>query len=480
MSITRYPYFLANRPVAGRETIEVRNKYDGTVGMQAAVADEAVIDQAIAAAVNAADSCRRMASYARAEVLSQVVAGLTQRAEEFARVLVIEAGKPIRDARGEVGRAIDTFRIASEEATRITGEYMPLDVSARAEGCEGIWKRVPVGPCAFVSPFNFPLNLAAHKIAPAIAAGCSWVLKPASMTPISALMLGSILAETKLPPGAFSILPCSREAADKLVTDERIKLLSFTGSPEVGWDMKARAGRKKIVLELGGNAGCIVDKDADIEHAVARILIGAFYQSGQSCISVQRIFVHESIYDTVKKRLVEGAGKLKAGDPMLEETFLGPLITEADAQRVENWVNQAVGRGARLLCGGKRRGAFYDATLVENVADDLPLSCREAFGPVAIIGPFTSFEAACRKINQSRYGLQAGVFTGRIDAALFSFNELEVGAVVINDVPAFRVDNMPYGGVKDSGLGREGVRFAIEDMTERRLLVLSKLGRNAG
>ncbi len=473
----RYPLFIAGRPIDSPAVLEVTNKFTGEIACRAALADPAMIDQAIAAASSAVEPCRTTPSYKRAAILKHVVKRLRERNEEFARVLAIEAGKPVRDARGEVGRAIDTFQIAAEESTRIYGEYMPLDISSRADGCEGIWKRVPVGVCSFISPFNFPLNLAAHKIAPAIAAGCPWVLKPASLTPVSALILGEILAETELPPGAFSILPCRRDAANLFVTDERIKLLSFTGSPDVGWELKARAGKKKVVLELGGNAACIVDRDIDIEYAVSRIVFGAFYQSGQSCISVQRIFVHESIYDTFKKKLIAASVMLKSGDPLDENTFLGPLISEAEAQRVESWVIQAVQRGARVLCGGKRSGAFYEATLLENVPDDAEVSCTEVFGPVATLEPFKDFACTCERVNDSRYGLQAGVFTRDIDSAYYAFNTLDVGAVVINDVPAFRVDSMPYGGVKDSGLGREGVRYAIEDMTERRLLVLNKVGR---
>jgi acyl-CoA reductase-like NAD-dependent aldehyde dehydrogenase len=290
-------------------------------------------------------------------------------------------------------------------------------------------------------------------------------------------MLGEILAETDLPEGAFSILPCSREAADRLTTDERIKLLSFTGSPEVGWALKARAGKKKIVLELGGNAACIVDQDADLPFAAERIIFGAFYQSGQSCISVQRIIAHKSIYGALRDLLADKAAKLKAGDPLNEDTFLGPLITLKDAQRVEEWVNEAVAGGGRLICGGRRDGAFYPATLLENVDPRARLSCDEVFGPVAIMQPFETFEEAVRVANDSVFGLQAGVFTRSLDHVMYAFNELEVGGVIINDVPSFRVDSMPYGGVKNSGLGREGVRFAMEEMSEIKLLVLHRQKR---
>lgn len=472
-----FPYYLGGEAVAASSELAITDKYSGQIRTRVALADSKAIERAITVAHEAEEACRTMPSHARAAVLHHLVKRLSERAEEFARILVVEVGKTIREARGEVSRAIDTFRIAAEEATRITGEFLPLDISPRAEGCEAICKRVPVGVCSFIAPFNFPLNLAAHKIAPAIAAGCPWVLKPASLTPISGLMLGELLAETDWPRGAFSILPCKREAADLFASDERIKLLSFTGSPEVGWALKAKAGKKKVVLELGGNAACIVDRGADLDYAVNRLIVGAFYQSGQSCISVQRILAHRSIYESLKSRLAAEAANLKTGDPLDEATSLGPMITEADAKRIEQWVAAAVERGARILCGGRRNGAFYDATLLENVPDDLPISCQEAFGPVAILEPFDSVADACRRVNASRFGLQAGIFTPILDAAFYAFNELEVGGVIVNDVPAFRVDNMPYGGVKDSGFGREGVRYAIEEMTERRLLVLSKVGK---
>ena len=472
-----YPYYLANQAVAANTDLAVTNKYTDQVATRVALADAAVIDEAIGRAVEALEPCRKMPSHARAAVLNQVVQRMTERHESLSKVLAIEAGKPIKDARGEITRGIDTFRIAAEEAVRIYGEYMPLDISPRAEGYEAIWKRVPVGVCSFISPFNFPINLAAHKIAPAIASGCPFVLKPASLTPVGALLLGEVLAETDLPPGAFSILPCRREGADLFTTDPRPRLLSFTGSPDVGWALKAKAGKKKVVLELGGNAACIVDREVDLEYATSRIIVGAFYQSGQSCIGVQRIMVHESVYDALKAKLTGAAATLKAGDPLEEDTFLGPLISEKEARRVEQWVEQAVELGARVCCGGRRHGAFYDATFVENVSDEASLSCKEVFGPVATLERFESFRAACDRVNDSAFGLQAGVFTRNIDSAFYAFNELEVGGVVINDIPSFRVDNMPYGGVKDSGLGREGIRFAIEDMTERRLMVLNRIGR---
>lgn len=467
-----YPYYLAGRPVDANRDLEVTNKYNGEVAYRVALADPEAVDGAIAAAAAAADPMRRMRPYERQAVLMHVLRGIEERQEDFARILAVEAGKPVRDARGEVTRAVDTFRIGAEEAVRIYGEYQPLEISVRARGYNAIWKRVPVGPCSFISPFNFPLNLVAHKVAPALACGCPFVLKPASLTPVSALVLGEILADAGLPEGAFSILPCPRSAAELFTTDERLKLLSFTGSPDVGWTLKSKAGKKKVVLELGGNAACIVDADADLDRAVPRLVTGAFYQSGQSCISVQRILIHESLYAETRDRLVAATRELKAGDPLDDETFLGPMITEKEAVRVESWVKEAVGRGAKVLCGGAREGVFCQATLLENVDPSLAVSCREVFGPVAVLAPFGDFDQALAAVNDSAFGLQAGIFTRRIDHALKAWDELEVGGVVINDVPSMRVDSMPYGGVKDSGLGREGLRFAIDDMTEIRLLVL--------
>ncbi len=472
-----YPYFLAGEAVYANTDLVVTNKYTSQPATKVALAGADVIDEAIDAAVQAQKELDKWPSHRRRAVLEHVVNGIDARFEDFAHALAVEAGKPIKDARGETERGLDTFRIAMEESTRLEGKYEPLDISPRAEGYESVWKRVPIGPCSFISPFNFPLNLAAHKVAPALAVGCSFVLKPASKTPISALILGEILAETDLPKGAFSILPCSRDGADLFTTDERFKLLSFTGSPDVGWDLKARAGKKPVVLELGGNAACIVDKDADIEYATDRLIIGAFYQSGQSCIGVQRIVIHEDIYDALVARYVEKIKGLKAGDPLDEETFLGPIISENDAKRLESWVNSAVEQGGRVVVGGKRDGVFYDATLVENVPRSEKLSCDEAFGPVATLSKFTDFQDAIDEVNDSVFGLQAGVFTRDIHNAFRAFNELEVGGVVINDVPSMRVDSMPYGGVKESGLGREGIRFAMEDMTEVRLMVLNRVGR---
>jgi len=467
-----YPYYVGGRPERPNTDLVVTDKYTGRVAARVAQAGPDAVRRAADAAVRAAEPMRRMHAYERQAVLQHCVDRFRQRAEELAHALCVEAGKPIRDARGEVGRLIDTFRIAAEESVRIYGEVMPMDITPRAAAYTGMWKRVPVGPCLFITPFNFPLNLCAHKVAPALACGCPFVLKPASATPIGALIIGEVLAEAELPPGAFSIVTCSGKDASTLVEDDRIRLLSFTGSGPVGWDLKRRAGKKHVLLELGGNAAVVIDRDADLDDAVRRVVFGAFYQSGQSCISVQRIIVHESVYEPFRDRLVAATRQLKTGDPRQEDTFIGPMISEAEAVRLESWINAACDRGATVLCGGRRQGALLEATLLENVPEDAEVSCKEAFGPVAVLSRFTEFDEALEAVNASAYGLQAGVFTRDIFKAYRAWDRLDVGGVVINDVPSFRVDHMPYGGVKESGSGREGIRFAIEHMTEIRLMIV--------
>lgn len=467
-----YPYYLANEPQWPNTDLEVTDKYSGKIATRVAMADADAIDEAIDATVKATDAMRRLPPYQRQQILNHCVARFEALQDELALALCIEAGKPIKDSRGEVTRLIDTFRIASEEAVRIEGEILNLEISPRTQGYRGMVKRVPIGPCSFISPFNFPLNLAAHKIAPAIAAGCPFVLKPASRTPVGALLIAEVLAETELPRGAFSILPCRRDDADLFTTDDRLKLLSFTGSPDVGWQLKAKAGKKRVILELGGNAACIIDKDADLEDAVGRLITGAFYQSGQSCISVQRIIAHESIYETLRDALVAKTKKLKMGDPKEEDTFIGPVISENESKRLKDWIDKALEAGGSRLCGGGRDGAMVEATLLEDVPPDQPICSQEAFGPVAVLSRFQNFDEAICQVNDSVFGLQVGVFTNDLNQAMRAWDEIVVGGVVINDVPSWRVDNMPYGGVKDSGLGREGIRYAIEDMTEPRLLVI--------
>ncbi|GAA0327184.1 aldehyde dehydrogenase family protein [Sphingomonas oligophenolica] len=469
-----YPLYLNNKAEQPNTDLEVTDKFTGAIAFRVAQADAATIDKGIAGAVRAAEPMARMASYERQAVLQHCVDRFKARFDELAYALCVEAGKPIKDSEGEVGRLIDTFRIAAEESVRMTGEVQPLDIAPRAKGYQGIWKRVPIGPCSFISPFNFPLNLAAHKIAPALAVGCPFVMKPASRTPLGAIIIGEVLAETDLPEGAFSILPAHREGADLFTEDDRLKLLSFTGSPGVGWDLKAKAGKKKVVLELGGNAAVIVDHDADLDDALERIIFGAFYQSGQSCIGVQRIIIHESVYDRFRDMLVARTKTLVAGDPKDRNTFIGPMISEGEARRLDGWIQQAVSGGATLLCGGKRDGAMLEATLLDQVDRSSAVYREEAFGPVALLSKFSDFNAALEEVNDSKFGLQAGIFTRDLFKMFDAWDRLEVGGVVINDVPSYRVDNMPYGGVKDSGLGREGIRFAMEDMTEIRNLVIRR------
>ncbi|MDR7136232.1 acyl-CoA reductase-like NAD-dependent aldehyde dehydrogenase [Lysobacter niastensis] len=473
MLAKRYPYYLANLPVEAKTDLEVFDKYSGKRATRVARADATAVRKAIVAAHRAREAVASFPPDARRDVLEHCVKRFSERFEELALALCIEAGKPIRDARGEVTRLIDTFRIAAGEATRIGGEVIEMQISPRTRGYRGMVKRVPIGVCSFITPFNFPLNLVAHKVAPAIAAGCPFVLKPSEKTPIGALIIAQVLAETDLPKGAFSVLTCSNEDAAQLVEDQRIALLSFTGGL-VGWDLKAKAGHKKVTLELGGNAACIVDADPGmpLDQVVERLVFGAYYQSGQSCISVQRIYAHADIYDKLRKKLKTAVGKLLMGDPRDEKTFIGPMIDEAAAKRIESWIAAARKGGAKRLAGGDRVGNMVPATLLEGVPHDSDLYRKEAFAPVALLEPFDDFDDAIARVNDSDFGLQAGVFTGRLDHAMHAWDRLEVGGVIVGDVPSFRVDNMPYGGVKHSGLGREGVRYAIEDMTEQRLLVI--------
>ncbi len=469
MSKTSYPFYLANRPQQPNAGLAVVDKFTDKVAAHVALADKGMLDQAIAAAADAAAPMRRMEPWQRKAVLKHLFKRCEERRDELANVLVIEAGKPIQFARGEVARLLDTIEIAIEESTRIMGEVLPLDTTQRAAGYRGMWQRVPIGPCGFITPWNFPLNLVAHKIAPAIACGCPFVLKPASYTP---LILGEILAETDLPPGAFSILPMKSADAAALVEDERIKKLSFTGSPSVGWDLRDRARKKRVTLELGGNAAVVIDQDANLEDAVERCVFGGYYQSGQSCISVQRIYAHHDIYDAFRDKFASAVRALTVGDPRDEKTYVGPIISEDDARRIEQSIQDAVGKGGRLLCGGQRQGKLVQPAVLEGVPQNARASCEEIFGPVTLLYSFNDFDEALAAVNNSDFGLQAGVFTRDIEKINKAWDELDVGGVIINDVPSWRADQMPYGGSKDSGLGREGIRWAIESMTEVRLLVI--------
>jgi acyl-CoA reductase-like NAD-dependent aldehyde dehydrogenase len=468
----RYPLYLANKPQQPNADLAVVDKFTDKVVAHVALADKALLNEAISAAADAAVPMRKMSSGERRAVLKHLAARCKERSDELAEVVVTEVGKPIQYARTEVARLISTVENAAEESTRIYGEVLPVDDSPKSVGYRAMWQRVPIGPCAFITPWNFPLNLVAHKIAPAIAVGCPFVLKPASFTPISALILGEILAEKDLPVGAFSILPMKASDSGALVEDERLRKLSFTGSPEVGWKLRDQARKKQVTLELGGNAAVVIDRDANLEDAVARCVFGGYYQSGQSCISVQRILVHREIYDAFRDKFVTAVRKIKTGDPRDEQTVVGPVITEDDAKRIETTIKRAVEQGGKLLCGGKRSGRIVEPAVLENVPHDAEASCEEIFGPVTMLEPFSDFDQALATVNDSHYGLQAGVFTRDIVKIQKAWDELEVGGVLINEIPAWRADQMPYGGIKDSGLGREGIRWAIESMTEVRMLVI--------
>lgn len=456
----------------GRESV-VTSPYDHSVVAVVSEAEHNDVEVAIQSAVESFAVTRRMSSHQRAAILQEITQAIIARREEFARTICQEAAKPIKTARIEVDRAINTFQIAAEEATRIYGEYLPLDTLESTAGRWGLVRRFPVGPVFAITPFNFPLNLVAHKVAPAIAAGCPLILKPAPQTPVSALMLAEIIDNTSWPDGGFAVMPLSNDNAAILVADERIKLLTFTGSAAVGWELKNRAGKKRVTLELGGNAGVIVHSDADVAHAVQRCVAGGFSYGGQTCISVQRILVHQHIFEPFKEQLLQGVRKLKIGDPALETTDIPPMIREQDAVRVVGWVNDAVQAGAKLLCGGKRNGSIVEPTVLTGTSPHMRVNCAEIFGPVVTLEAYETFDEALTLINSSDYGLQAGLFTRDFGLIQTAFNEIEVGSLILGDVPTFRIDQMPYGGVKDSGLGREGLRYAIEDMTERKLMVVA-------
>ncbi len=467
--------YLAGTWVDSPDRLEVANPADPANPAGATYnATEAQYEEAVDAAVAAFEQTRVLPAYERGRALREISAGIKARREELGRTISLEAGKPIRDALVEVDRAVLTFRLGAEEAERMTGEMIPLDLMASSKGRVGITRRFAIGPVAAISPFNFPLNLAAHKLAPAIAAGCSIVLKPPSKDPLTMLTVAEIVDGVGLPAGAVSILPMTRELGDRMVADERFKLLTFTGSPSVGWRMKERAGKKKVVLELGGNAGVIVDKSADLDWAVRRTLVGAFAYAGQVCISVQRMFLHEDIREAFLAKFVEGVKALKLGDPLQPDTDVGPMVDEGQAQRTQRWVDEAVQLGGTVVVGGKANGAFFEPTVLENVPVEAQVCSNEAFAPLVVVFGFSDFADAVRQVNDSSFGLQTGVFTNDLTNAWAGFNALEVGGVIVNDIPTYRIDHMPYGGVKDSGLGREGLRWSIEDMTEIRIMVLAQ------
>src|SRR5229473_1426400 len=471
--VATHGIFLDGKWLEEGNIVDVRAPYDGALIAHVYQGRREHADAAIAAAVKAFGTTRRLPAFERQRVLRQIAIGIHDRKEEFSRTIALEAGKPIKSARTEVDRAVFIFYIAAEETVRIYGEFLPLDWQEFTAGRWGIVRRFPLGPIAGITPFNFPLNLVAHKVAPAIAAGCPLVLKPAPQTPFTAMLLAEAVQQAGWPDGGLNVLPLSNEDAGLLVSDERIKLISFTGSASVGWQIKKNCGKKKVVLELGGNAGVIVHSDADLVYAADRCVMGGFSYAGQTCISVQRILVERSVCGKFTDLLLEGVKKLKTGDPLDDSTDLGPLIRESDAVRASDWIQEALRGGARVLCGGRRRGPTLEPTVLTGTRPDMKVNCQEIFAPVVTIEPYDDFDQALRQINNSPYGLQAGLFTRDAKLIFNAYEELEVGGLVAGDVPSFRIDHMPYGGIKDSGLGREGLRYAIEEMTEPKLLVMN-------
>jgi acyl-CoA reductase-like NAD-dependent aldehyde dehydrogenase len=470
-----HPIFLAGRWVESDDPLVVTNPAHPDEPAGATFnATEAQYEEAVEAAVAAFEVTRVLPAYERGAILRNISAGIKARREELGRTITLEAGKPIRDSLVEVDRAVLTFRLGAEEAERMVGETIPLDLMPASKGRIGITRRFPIGPIAGISPFNFPLNLAAHKLAPAIASGNPIVLKPPSKDPLTMLTVAEIVEEAGAPAGSVSILPMTRELGDRMVADDRFKLLTFTGSPSVGWRMKERAGKKKVVLELGGNAGVIIDKTADLDWAVKRCLVGGFTYAGQVCISVQRMFIHEAVWDAFLERFIAGAKAIRSGDPIDPETELGPMVDGAAASRTQRWVDEALAMGGKALLGGKADGTFFPPTILTDVPPTAQVCSNEAFAPLVVAFPFSDFGAAIAGVNDSMFGLQTGVFTNDLANAWRAFADLEVGGVIVNDVPTYRIDHMPYGGVKDSGLGREGLRWAIEDMTEIRIMVLAQ------
>ena len=470
-----YGYLVDGKWLKSKNKREIINPFNDEVVGVINIPDLDKAMESIDSAEIAAKKFKDSPSYERSAILKKIVDGIDARKEEFAGMLVKEGGKPLKTARLEVERAKTSFSVAAEEANRFSGgEVLPLDIIPGSENRSGIVKRFPLGVVMGISPFNFPLNLVAHKVAPAIASKNALILKPASQTPVSALMLAEVAIEAGLPEGMLNILPLPGGAIEPVLNDLRIKKISFTGSDVVGWDLMSKYTKKKVTLELGGNAAVIIDEDPpDFDFAASRNAWGAFYQAGQSCISVQRMYVHEKIFDKFLDKYIEETKKLILGDPMDEDTDLGPVIDDHSADRIMKWIDEAVDKGAEILAGGAREGKLIEPTVLTKVTPDSNVSCSEVFGPVVQIEPYKDFDLALEQVNNTRFGLQAGVFTKDMKKAFKAYDAIETGGVVINDCPSFRVDNMPYGGIKDSGVGREGIRYAIEDMTELKLMVIN-------
>ncbi|MFP5346255.1 MAG: aldehyde dehydrogenase family protein [Actinomycetes bacterium] len=471
------PFWVAGRAEHGESSFEVTHPFDGRLVADVSVPTPAQVEEAVASAAAAAPELAALPAHVRADALDHVTRRLHERLDEVAALIVEENGKPLKWARGEATRAVSTFRWAAEEARRWSGELQRLDTDAGGAGRMAVVRRFPKGPVLAIAPFNFPLNLVAHKVAPALAVGAPVVIKPAPATPLSALLLGEILAETDLPPGSWSVLPVQNADMPALVSDERLPVVSFTGSGPVGWSIRDAAPRKHVTLELGGNAAAVIcgdySSDADLDSAAQRIAVFGTYQAGQSCVSVQRVLVDSSLVERFVPRLVERVAALQVGDPRDPATDVGPLVSEDAAVRVEAWVAEAVQAGARLLAGGRREDASVEPTLLADVPETAKVWREEVFGPVLVVTPVDGVDEAFAKVNDSAYGLQAGVFTHDLQLAFRAHRELEVGGVVVGDIPSYRADQMPYGGVKGSGVGREGLRSAMEDFTYEKVLVLS-------
>jgi acyl-CoA reductase-like NAD-dependent aldehyde dehydrogenase len=472
-----YKIYAAGNFLETENILQIRNPYTGEVFANTFLANEKIVEFCIVSAVAAKKAMAALPSWKKSEILNQIASSLKAERSLHAELLSKESAKPLMYALGEIDRAVQIFLIAAEECKRIPDEYLRLDWTRNGEGKEGLIKYFPVGVVAGISPFNFPLNLAVHKIAPAIAAGCPIILKPASSTPLSTLLLAQLIDKTELPKGAISILPLNRSTGNILVTDERISMISFTGSPEVGWEMKKNSGKKKVVLELGGNAGVIISEnvkswDTEKKNSMAKkCVLGAFAYSGQICIHAQRYYIHEEIYEEFIRMFIDEMKNIKSGDPIHPDTNFSCMIDETNAIRVEGWIKEAVVSGAKIIFGGKREASFLEPTILTGTNAWMKVNREEAFGPVICVEKYKTLEEAIRLVNESRFGLQCGVFTDSIDEMNKCFNEIEVGGVILNDVPTLRFDHMPYGGIKDSGLGREGVRYAMMDMMESRVLV---------
>jgi len=465
---------LINGKWEGSEEIrEIKSPYNQEPVARIHFASTLQMEDAVTAAHEAFAETKKLSSLERSQVLEKISSEINRDKEELARSIALSSGKTIKSSRIEVERAVNTFNIASEEAKRIGGEIIPLDLSAQTEERWGLVRHFPVGVIGAISPFNFPLNLVAHKVAPAFASGNSLILRPASQVSITSMLLGKIIQGTDYPAGGINVVPSGYEAAEVLINDERVKMLTFTGSPKIGWALKKKAHKKKVTLELGGNAAVIVEPDANLDFALPRIILGAFSYSGQICISIQRIFLHEQIYDRFMADFIDATQKLKMGDPLEEDTDIGPMINLGAAEQTEEWLNEAVESGARIIAGGKREGSMFEPTILENVKPELRISWLEAFAPVAVITRYKDFEDALKGANYSIYGLQAGIFTGNLNKAFRAYEALDVGGVIVNDIPTFRIDHMPYGGVKESGFGREGLKYAIEEMTEMKLMAIN-------